>query len=123
MFACPHCGAKVIPMWRKVNATSVMPTGCRMCGGLSFVSGWAHFGTMLLFELLLWGSIVAAIFLKTWVTLLAFPIGLTAISVGESLVFPLIPTKPGAVRRARRNVAIQLTAGAALIATLSLLLG
>lgn len=114
MFTCPHCFAPAIGRWRKFNASSTFPAVCPKCGGLSFVSAWAHAGTALVLEVLLWGSIIAALVLKSWYALLLFPAGVVfwALIIGQASGLQSI--EPTAVLAARRS-ALYHAAGAFLL--------
>jgi hypothetical protein len=114
MFACPHCHSSTISHWRKINATRSFPARCAQCHGLSFISGWAHSATALVAELLLWGTLVAAFLALSWLPLLMLPLELWAWSLIVGAVFKLLPVDGAVVRKARRNIAIQVGVIAAL---------
>lgn len=73
MFACPTCGKATISFWGKVGASSTMPTSCRECMALATLPDDVGWVSSALLDVLLWGSIVLAIWLRTAYALLAFP--------------------------------------------------
>jgi hypothetical protein len=109
MFACPQCSQFGFTAWRKLNATSTFPARCSNCGGLAFVSGWAHLLSTLVCEVILWGSIIAALLLRSWLALALLPLGIAIWGVILSTLFPLKPIERGAVQSARRSSFIQLS--------------
>ena len=123
MFACPHCGQITIGTWRKFNASSTFPAKCASCGGLAFVSGWAHAGSTLAVEVSFWGTIVAAIVLKNWLALLVFPLGLFVWSLIIGRVFSLKPITPLAVSASRRSAAIQVFVASVIMIAVAMLFG
>ena len=123
MFACPHCGQITIGTWRKFSASTTFPAKCSSCGGLAFVSAWAHAASTLAFETLFWGTIVAAIILKSWLALLVLPLGLFAWSLIVGRMFPLRPITPLAVSVSRRSAAIQVFAAVVIILAVAILFG
>ena len=62
----------------------------------------------MLAEVLLWGSIVLAIVLTSWLALLIFPLGIVLMSLMFSAVFPLRPTESHSVSVARRSMVFEL---------------
>jgi hypothetical protein len=64
---------------------------------------------------LFWGSIVAALVLKSWYALLLFPAGavLWAMAIGQ--MFSLRPTDPAAVSGARRSALLHVVGAVLLI--------
>jgi len=110
MFACPHCLTSTISPWRKAGASRTFPVRCSNCHSLSFVSGWAHAATGLVAEVLLWGTVIAALVAKSWLILFFLPAGLLLWSMIVGVTFSLRPIEGPAVHRARRNAAIQVGA-------------
>lgn len=91
MPACPHCQQPTITSWRKVNASDVFPVRCSACVGFSYISAWARVSMVFVFEPLFWGTIVLAIWLKSWLALLVFPLSLWLVLLAVGLVFNLRP--------------------------------
>jgi hypothetical protein len=108
MHACPSCGQQSVSAWRKFRASSTFPLSCSSCGQFSFVSGWAHAVSALVLEVLLWGSIVFALVVASWLGLLLFPAGVAILSIVIGYSFPLKQTQPSAVLAARRAAGFQL---------------
>ena len=123
MYSCPHCGKLSFGAWRKANATSNLPASCSRCGGLAFVSGWVHVTSHLVLEALLWGAIIAAIALKSWMALLIFPVGAVIALLVQNRVSSLKPIEMSAVVAARRASAIQFGVLVAIILVASVLSG
>jgi hypothetical protein len=109
--------------WRKLNATSVLPARCSTCGGLAFVSAWAHAATSIVFEALFWGAIIAAIALKSWLALFAFPVGAVIWSLSVGRVYSLKPIERSAVSASRRSAVVQIVVAIVLIFSASLVFG
>ena len=65
-------------------------------------------------EVLLWGSIISALVLKSWYALLIFPGGLVLWSLAIGHTFSLRPIERSGVTAARRKAIIHVT-GAALV--------
>jgi hypothetical protein len=114
MYPCPHCAVASISAFRKLGASETFPAVCPQCGGLSFVSAWAHAASTVVMEVLLWGSIIAALVLKSWYALLIFPAGLVLWSLAIGHTFSLRPIERVGVRAARRKAIVHV-AGAALV--------
>src|SRR5690242_9021974 len=114
MYPCPHCAAPAISSFRKLGASETFPAVCPRCGGLSFVSAWAHAASSVVMEVLLWGSIIAALVLKSWYALLIFPCGLVLWSLAIGHTFSLRPIDRSGVKTARRKAIIHV-AGAAMV--------
>ncbi len=91
MPACPHCQQPTITSWRKVNASDIFPVKCSSCGGYSHISAWAIGGMGLACEALFWSTIVLAIWLKSWLALLIFPLSLWLVSLAVGMAFNLKP--------------------------------
>lgn len=91
MHACPHCQQPTITSWRKVNASDIFPARCSACVGFSYTSAWAHVAMVLACEALFWGTIVLAIWLKSWLALLIFPLSLWLVSLAVGMAFNLKP--------------------------------
>lgn len=123
MYSCPHCGKLSFGARRKANAPSNLPASCSRCGGLAFVSGWIHVTSYFVLEALLWGAIIGAIALKSWMALLIFPIGAVIALLIQNRVSTLKPIDLPAVVAARRTSAIQFGAVAAIILIASVLFG
>ena len=100
MYACPHCSFPTISAWRKFNATPWFPARCRVCGGESMASGWGRSLAALGGEVLVWGSIVFAVALRSVYGLLLLPFAVLALSAAVSRFFPLVAID-GAWARAR----------------------
>jgi hypothetical protein len=123
MDTCPHCAALAITGWRKVNATSIRPARCPTCGGLSYVAGWYHVLASLLSEVLIWGSIVLAVVLHSWLVLLFLPLGLAVLFWLHSSGTKLHPIDAATVSRARIRAIFEVLAFAALVVAAYLLFG
>jgi hypothetical protein len=121
MFRCPHCQAQSISGWRKVSASDTFPVKCPTCGGLSFVSAWAHFAGAFVGEALMWGTAIAALLARSWLLLLLFPFGLLVWGALVGAVFSLRPIGRAQVVRARRNTATLFAGGALLLAGIAVL--
>lgn len=91
MHACPHCQQPTITSWRKVNASDIFPARCSACGCFSYISAWARVSMVFVFEPLFWGTIILALWLKSWLALLVFPLSLWLVSLAAGLVFNLRP--------------------------------
>jgi hypothetical protein len=91
--------------WRKANASSTFPARCPECGGLSYVSGWAHAATAFIAELMLWGTVVLSLVVRSWWLLLVLPLVIFLWSLLVGVTFSLRPIEGVAVQKARRNAA------------------
>lgn len=91
MPACPHCQQPTITSWRKVNASDIFPARCSACGGFSYISAWARVSMVFVFEPLFWGTIILALWLKSWLALLVFPLSLWLVSLAVGMLFNLRP--------------------------------
>ena len=118
MHDCPHCSARSIGTWRKVTATPFSPAICGNCGKASFVSGWSSFAIVLATEVLLWGSIVFAIFRGSFYGLLALPLGMAVAALLLARFFPLIAATDF-VLETRRKI-VRRTWGFVVLATVAL---
>jgi hypothetical protein len=124
MFSCPHCGARSISAWGKFHASSTFPVACSSCGGLSDIPfrWWSAFAALVP-DLLFWGSIVAAIALRNWLCLLAFPVGLLFFVYASNSVTVLQATQTRAVTAARWSALRQIVASALCVVVAYLLFG
>lgn len=119
MYPCPHCAIASITGFRKLHATETFPVVCPNCGGLSFVSAWAHAASSVVMEVLLWGSIIIALVLKSWYALLILPVGLILWGVVIGHTFSLRPIERSGVMAARRKAVIHVVGAALVIGTLA----
>lgn len=103
MDQCPHCGARSISTWRKLNATDVLPARCRACGGFSFISFWGSALVVVLTELIFWGGILFALQLRSWLALLSWPLGLYLTIIIIGLFFDLKSIDSAQVAKARQR--------------------
>ena len=107
MNICPHCKFLGIKSWKKLNATKAFPVKCPKCKKLSFLPAWWHMGSILSMEVLLWGSILLALTMHSWLVLLIFPLGVGFIFVaGRKLL--LVPTTKQEVAAERKLTLILL---------------
>lgn len=123
MDTCPHCSDSTISAWRKSRAFSIRPARCPSCGGLSYVSGWYHATATILNEVILWGGIIAAIALRSWLVLiiaLALLLGSLFLH-GTGADLRAIDT--AAVSRARSILALQTFVVACIVLVAYLLFG
>jgi uncharacterized membrane protein len=74
--ACPVCAQTGFTRWCKCNASAVSPAACRHCGALARLDDRVHFAGTLASEIILWGSLVLALALRTWYALLLIPLGI-----------------------------------------------
>ena len=91
MYNCPHCQQTTITNWRKVNASDVFPVRCSACAGYSHISAWAVGAMGLTCEALLWSTVVLAVWLKSWLVLLIFPLAFWLVALVVGLLFNLKP--------------------------------
>lgn len=63
-----------------------------------------------------WGTVVAAITLRSWLALVAVPLLLMSLVVATGALFPLREVTPSAVAAARRKASVQYVAGAVIVA-------
>src|SRR5690242_16534516 len=123
MYSCPACNENTIGVWRKFNSTSLSPAKCPSCGALSFVSAWANVFSSLVFEALLWVSLLTALFSQSWLPLLIFPAGIFLWGYAIALMFPMRVTNHDAVRASRRRFTIAIAASVTLVLILFYALG
>jgi hypothetical protein len=121
---CPHCSAKSIGAWRKVNSSPFKPVICRACGNASYAAGPCSAISMITMQLLFLGSLFLAVLLGSVYWLLAFPMGLIAMTFTLGRIFPLVAA--GASVREIRRKAVRRAwyvagGGALVLALLSLL--
>lgn len=89
---------------------------CPACHGLSYVSGWSHFTGSVLGETVLWGSVVAAVLLQSWLALLLAPVGLLTVGWLLAQMSSLQPIEKEAVAKTRRAIAYELAIGIVVVA-------
>lgn len=82
-------------------------------------SAWAHAASSVVMEVLLWGSIIIALVLKSWYALLILPVGLILWGVVIGHTFSLRPIERSGVRAARRKAVIHVVGAALVIGTLA----
>ena len=102
MYVCPHCSSTSISAWRKFNATPWFPARCGACGGESVASGWGRAIAAIGGEVLMWGSIVFALVMRSVYGLLLLPIGMLGLSALVNRLFPLVAIDGGWTRARRR---------------------
>ncbi|MDR1935393.1 MAG: hypothetical protein LBS49_07410 [Candidatus Accumulibacter sp.] len=112
-----------ISIWKKVNATSIRPARCPSCGGLSYVSGWYHALVSLLLEVATWGSLIAALVLRSWYALLLWPLGVALVFLLQASGARLRATDAAAVSRARKRCVVELLVFAGAMAAVYVLFG
>ena len=103
MYSCPHCSSPSISAWRKFNATPWFPARCKICGGESMASGWGRAVAALGAEVLMWGSIVFAVAVRSVYGLLLLPLGGLALSAFVNRLFPLVAIDSSWVKARRRT--------------------
>lgn len=102
MNKCPHCDQPSIKTWKKVNATKAFPVKCAKFKQLSFLPAWWHFGSAISFEVVFWGSVIAALGLLSYFPLLLFPVVILVVFTGGKRL-SLIPTNQREVRAERKK--------------------
>ncbi|MDZ7869371.1 MAG: hypothetical protein U5L02_09280 [Rheinheimera sp.] len=90
MYSCPHCADQTISGWRKASSSPFSPARCSVCGGESAASGWSRAVAAIGGEVLLWGSIILALYIGSPCGLLALPLGLFAMTAALNWMFPLV---------------------------------
>lgn len=105
MYNCPHCQQATITAWGKMNASDIFPVRCSACAGFSYISAWAMGVMVLAVDVFFWGTIILALWLKSWLVLLAYPLSLWLVSLALGLVFNLKPIDGETLkkRRAKRR--------------------
>jgi hypothetical protein len=100
LFRCPHCHRQGLTFWGKFSSHASRPVRCRYCGELSFANAPFALLVAILSELLLYGSIFAALYYRSWLPFLVAVLVFAALQVAH-LLLPATRTTPGTVRRVR----------------------
>lgn len=106
MYACPHCSALSISFWRKERSSLLFPARCPACHGESVPSVWNAFLAALAGELLLWGGLLFAAWLRSFWGLVSIPVAFLGLSLVLGALCSLVPIdrKATASRRTVRHV-------------------
>lgn len=121
MYECPSCERETISTLARMNATPAFPAVCPKCGARSHPSAWARGLNVLSWEILFWGSIVAALLLRSWWALLLFPLGLWICGRLIGSMFALRSIDAAGVRSARRRILFEVLVIAAVVAAAALI--
>ena len=100
MFRCPHCHRQGLTLLGKLSSHASRPVPCRHCGELSFSNAPFALLVAILSELLLYGSILAALLYRSWIPIVVAVLIFTALQVAH-LLLPATRTTKRTVRRVR----------------------
>jgi hypothetical protein len=100
MFRCPHCRRQGVTLLGKLASHASRPTRCRYCGELSFSNAPFAVLVAILSELLIYGSILAALFYRSWIPLFVAVVIFAALQVAH-LLLPATRTTRRYVQRVR----------------------
>ena len=91
MQACPHCAQDTIRDIAKALSAPALPVKCSACGGLSCVMGWKMYTLSFLASVLVTALATSALFLWTWIPLVAAFAVMAALPFIFVKFLPLIP--------------------------------
>jgi len=103
-----------------MNATKAFPVRCAKCKQLSFLPAWWHWRSVISFEIIFWGSVLASLSLRSYFPLLLFPAAILMLITGGKKL-SLIPTNQREVSTERKKALILLSAIILLIFLLNLI--
>lgn len=94
MYRCPHCSARLKPVWRLVFARRNRTIRCLSCGGEARFSDKARFVEVVCAELLALPLVLTLLVLPWWGAVLALVGAVFALPVVVNLLIPLVPAEP-----------------------------
>jgi len=91
MQACPHCAQDTIRDIAKALSAPALPVKCSACGGLSCVMGWKMYTLSFLASVLVTALAASALFLWSWIPLVAAFAVMAALPFIFVKYLPLVP--------------------------------